>query len=448
MTALRGHATGLCSRVTQLCRSRLSAASTHAVPDSPAAFPLVIKPARGAVRWAGQAPLPFFHLCATSERVDDDSLHPADLRSAEEFMAALRALKARSGLTLRQLENRAADRGDVLPRSTVADILRKQTLPRPDLVAALVRACGEQDRLAEWTGAWKRLACAVPIADTGPTDTGPAHAGPTDANTNPETSTGTCAGPDGDTDTDSGSGSGSGTDGDSDGDGTPSHERQMSAPVAGSALPPHAGQAAKSGLRRRPLVLVGVAVLAGAAVTGLLLAGDLTTSQPRATRATDAARARLPEVLAVRSAGSWARIRPVRPAGLCLTAGRERSGRYRSEVAVQRPCTEPGPRTFLQPAVGDLTAIKWEHPVDKVMGCLTILDSGPAQGLVEPQENCQRDKDAQLFRIERYSPTAQGYRLRRARTDLCLGIRDGATEAGAEAVQEPLRCRAGPAFPR
>lgn len=178
VTALRGHATGLCSRVTQLCRSRLSAASTHAVPDSPAAFPLVIKPARGAVRWAGQAPLPFFHLCATSERVDDDSLHPADLRSAEEFMAALRALKARSGLTLRQLENRAADRGDVLPRSTVADILRKQTLPRPDLVAALVRACGEQDRLAEWTGAWKRLACAVPIADTGPTDTGPAHSRP------------------------------------------------------------------------------------------------------------------------------------------------------------------------------------------------------------------------------------------------------------------------------
>ncbi|MCL7496893.1 hypothetical protein M8I34_36615 [Streptomyces sp. MCA2] len=380
--------------------------------------------------------------------MDDDSLHPADLRSAEEFMAALRALKARSGLTLRQLESRAADRGDVLPRSTVADILRKQTLPRPDLVAALVRACGEQDRLAEWTGAWKRLACAVPIADTGPTDTGPAHAGLTDVNANPATSTGTCAGPDGDTDSGSGSGSGSGTDVDSDGDSTPSHERQMPPPVAGSALAPHAGQAAKaglakSGLRRRPLVLVGVAVLAGAAVTGLLLAGVLTTSQSRATRATDAARARLPEVLAVRSAGSWARIRPVRPAGLCLTAGRERSGRYRSEVAVQRPCTEPGPRTFLQPATGDLTAIKWEHPVEKVMGCLTILDSGPAQGLVEPQENCQSDKDAQLFRIERFSPTAQGYRLRRARTDLCLGIRDGATEAGAEAVQEP--CGAEPA---
>ncbi|BDH15609.1 helix-turn-helix domain-containing protein [Streptomyces hygroscopicus] len=397
--------------------------------------------------------MPFFHLCATSERVDDDSLHPADLRSAEEFMAALRALKARSGLTLRQLESRAADRGDVLPRSTVADILRKQTLPRPDLVAALVRACGEQDRLAEWTGAWKRLACAVPIADTGPTDTGPTDAGPigtgpthaglTDAYANADTSTGTCAGPDGDTGTGSGSGSGSGTDVDSDGDSTPSHERQMSPPIAGSALAPYAGQAAKTGLRRRPLVLVGAAVLAGAAVTGLLLAGDLTTSQSRATRAPDAARARLPEVLAVRSAGSWARIRPVRPAGLCLTAGRERSGRYRSEVAVQRPCTEPGPRTFLQPAAGDLTAIKWEHPVNKAMGCLTILDSGPAQGLVEPQENCQSDKDAQLFRIERYSPTAQGYRLRRARTDLCLGIRDGTTEAGAEAVQEP--CGAEPA---
>ncbi|MET7796886.1 helix-turn-helix domain-containing protein [Streptomyces decoyicus] len=343
--------------------------------------------------------------------MDDDSLHPADLRSAEEFMAALRALKARSGLTLRQLESRAADRGDVLPRSTVADILRKQTLPRPDLVAALVRACGEQDRLAEWTRAWKRLACEVPVADTGPTDAGPTDAGPT--------ATGTGTG---------------------DSDGAPSCERQTSPPVAGSALAPQTGQAAKSGLRRRPLLLMAAAVLAGGAVTGLLLADDLTTPQ---SRSTDAARARPPEILPVRSAGSWARIRPARPAGLCLTAGRERSGRYRSEVAVQRPCTEPGPRTFLQPAAGDLTAIKWEHPVEKVMGCLTILDSGPAQGLVEPQENCQTDKDAQLFRIERYSPTAQGYRLRRAQTDLCLGIRDGATQAGAEAVQEP--CGAQPA---
>ncbi|MFJ5801351.1 helix-turn-helix domain-containing protein [Streptomyces decoyicus] len=392
--------------------------------------------------------------------MDDDFLHPADLRDAEEFMAALRALKARSGLTLRQLESRAADRGDVLPRSTVADILRKQTLPRPDLVAALVRACGEQDRLAEWTRAWKRLACEGPVADTGPTDTGPTHTGPTGTgptgtdgdtdngsgsgtgtgtNTDPHTDSVTRTGTDGDTDNGSGSGSGSGSNSGS--DGTPSHERQTSPPVAGSALAPHVGQEAKSGLRRRPLVLVAAAlVVVGAAATGLLLAGDLTSSR---SRAADAARARLPEILAVKSAGSWARIRPVRPAGLCLTAGHERSGRYRSEVAVQRPCTEPGPRTFLQPAPGDLTAIKWEHPVDKGMGCLTILDSGPAQGLVEPQENCQTDKDAQLFRIERYSPTAQGFRLRRAQTDLCLGIRDGATEAGAEAVQEP--CGAEPA---
>ncbi|MFC9228566.1 helix-turn-helix domain-containing protein [Streptomyces decoyicus] len=353
--------------------------------------------------------------------MDDDSLHPdpADLRSAEEFMAALRALKARSGLTLRQLESRAADRGDVLPRSTVADILRKQTLPRPDLVAALVRACGEQDRLAEWTRAWKRLACEVPVADTGPTDAGPADAALTDADTDAST--------------------------EGDGDGAPSHEPQTSPPVAGSALTPQAGQETKPGLRRRPLVLVAAAVLVGGAVTGLLLAYDLTTSPSRTSQshATDAARARPPEILPVRSAGSWARIRPARPAGLCLTAGRERSGRYRSEVAVQRPCTEPGPRTFLQPAAGDLTAIKWEHPVTKGMGCLTILDSGPAQGLVEPQQNCQTDKDAQLFRIERYSPTAQGYRLRRAQTDLCLGIRDGAAAAGAEAVQEP--CGARPA---
>ncbi|WP_345510834.1 helix-turn-helix transcriptional regulator, partial [Phytohabitans houttuyneae] len=82
--------------------------------------------------------------------------HPA---TAPEFVAQLKRLKERSGLTFRQLEERAAANGDLLPRSTVADVLRRTGLPRPDLVAALVRACGgTPGDVAAWLAARERLA--------------------------------------------------------------------------------------------------------------------------------------------------------------------------------------------------------------------------------------------------------------------------------------------------
>lgn len=192
------------------------------------------------------------------------------------------------------------------------------------------------------------------------------------------------------------------------------------------------------------MIVVAAVVLAGAlAAAGAVLNSDLTASHARVTgTAGDRPAALLP----VTSAGSWVRIRPAQAPELCLTAGNERSGRYQSGVAVQRPCTEAGPRSFLQPDGEDLANIKWEHPTDKGMGCLTILDSGPAKGLVEPQGNCLAGKDAQLFRVERFSTTAEGYRLRRAHTELCLGVLDGETIAGAEAVQQPCGDRSAQRF--
>jgi hypothetical protein len=117
---------------------------------------------------------------------------------------------------------------------------------------------------------------------------------------------------------------------------------------------------------------------------------------------------KLPDLLAMSSAGSWGHLRPARTPDLCLTEGRERSGRYGSAVAVQLPCAEPGgPRTFLQPTGDDLTQIKWEHPVEKVMGCLTIRGGSPAKDMLEPEEDCRAQDDAQLFRIERFDGTAE-----------------------------------------
>ncbi|MEW2418818.1 helix-turn-helix domain-containing protein [Streptomyces sp. NPDC046866] len=303
--------------------------------------------------------------------MDETELQPSGIHSVDAFMAALRALKARSGFTLRQLESRAKAQGDVLPRSTVADLLRRRTLPRRETVAAFVRACGEEAGSAQWLQAWERLARADPAAGTG------GDRGGAEEQTRP----------------------------------------------------------AGAGMRGRAVLVVVAAVgLTGAVAAGVALNRDQAAPGPTATSATGS---RLPGLLSVPSAGSWARIRPARTPELCLTAGKERSGRYGSEVAVQRPCTEPGPRTFLQPVGGDLASIKWEHPTSKVMGCLTILDSGPAKGLVEPQDDCRDSRDAQLFRIEHFGATAEGYRLRSARTALCLGVVDGETVAGAEVVPQP-----------
>ncbi|MBM0279662.1 helix-turn-helix domain-containing protein, partial [Micromonospora tarensis] len=83
---------------------------------------------------------------------------PDEAADAAEFVDLLRQLKDRSRLTYRQLEQRAAAAGDVLARSTAADILRRSTLPRPEVLAAFVRACGAEDQVETWLRARHRLA--------------------------------------------------------------------------------------------------------------------------------------------------------------------------------------------------------------------------------------------------------------------------------------------------
>jgi Concanavalin A-like lectin/glucanases superfamily len=84
---------------------------------------------------------------------------PEKAQTTAEFIDQLRRLKAWSGLTYRQLERRASDRGDVLPHSTVATALSRESLPRVELVRALVRACGCDERTTgTWVAVRRRLA--------------------------------------------------------------------------------------------------------------------------------------------------------------------------------------------------------------------------------------------------------------------------------------------------
>ena len=104
---------------------------------------------------------------------------PRSAHNAAEFVALLRELKERSGLTYRQLEERAAAHGDVLARSTLSGALRQDALPRTEILLAFLRACGEERHADEWlevhndiaTG--RRTDVRTEIAETQPEEQAP-----------------------------------------------------------------------------------------------------------------------------------------------------------------------------------------------------------------------------------------------------------------------------------
>jgi hypothetical protein len=94
---------------------------------------------------------------------------PASLSCPAEFVAALRRLKNVTGHSYRQLERRAAAHADVLPRTTLMTALSRESLPREDLVAAFVRACGcDRDQVSRWVAARRRLAAEAIHSVRGP----------------------------------------------------------------------------------------------------------------------------------------------------------------------------------------------------------------------------------------------------------------------------------------
>ncbi|MFI6985448.1 hypothetical protein ACIBSV_43765 [Embleya sp. NPDC050154] len=74
-------------------------------------------------------------------------------------MTAMRQLRQWTNLSYRALERRAQGFGASLPRATLAGVLNRQDLPREELLAVFVRACGGDAATVEkWTLARKRLA--------------------------------------------------------------------------------------------------------------------------------------------------------------------------------------------------------------------------------------------------------------------------------------------------
>ncbi|MEV1108620.1 helix-turn-helix domain-containing protein [Micromonospora sp. NPDC049751] len=316
-------------------------------------------------------------------------LRPRAAADPAEFVDLLRQLKDRSRLTFRQLEQRAVAAGDVLARSTAADVLRRSTLPRPEVLAAFVRACGAADEVDEWLRARDRLAAGA-YASAEP---------PVEASFGARADDVLTVGPD----------------------------------------------ETRSGLFTRPgplALLVVATLLVGLGVWFWWPDDDgPRTSDRTAVGASPTGSASANGTASGTGQGSPAsgrsRIHPARDPQLCISEGRDRSARYENEVAVQRPCVgATPPETYLVPVTDGMYFVRWEHPV-KGIGCLTVRREDPGQNLIEPQHECRTDSWDQLFRFEPTGSAPNAYRLRPAGGDLCVGIRDDDTEVPAEAAAEP-----------
>ncbi|MFD5894987.1 helix-turn-helix domain-containing protein [Streptomyces sp. NPDC060366] len=87
---------------------------------------------------------------------------PEAARTPAEFVRAMRQLRGWADLSYRQLERRASEAGDALPRATVSGVLAREDLPREELLTAFVRACGVDAATVDtWLEARRRLAMAM-----------------------------------------------------------------------------------------------------------------------------------------------------------------------------------------------------------------------------------------------------------------------------------------------
>ncbi|MFI7316013.1 RICIN domain-containing protein [Streptomyces venezuelae] len=329
----------------------------------------------------------------------NEEVSPHRARDVAGFIAAMRELKKRSGLTYRELEERAARRGDVLARSTLADVLRRTSLPRPEVVAAFVHACGDGGRVDAWLAARDRIAAARPTAEpaSGPgvvVDTSWLTASPVEVRSH-------------------------------------AGEARSRAVEVRSHAADVRSRAENARSRRAKGAAAGAATALAVPMLALIAWGLLANDANDTKDADDANNTGKPTASAS-APGGWVTIRPARTADLCLTDGRDRAGAYDSAVAVQLRCAKaPVPRTYLEPMGEELYRIQWHHP-EMGKGCLAVMGKKQIKGMLEPRQDCEH---ATVFRLE---PADGAFRLRPATSDRCIGIVDNDTAVGAEAIEE--RC--------
>ncbi|MFI2437040.1 hypothetical protein [Streptomyces sp. NPDC018693] len=381
---------------------------------------------------------------------------PTAARTPAEFIATMRQLRVWADLSYRQLERRAADAGDVLPRATISGVLARADLPREELLAAFVRACGgDAATIDAWLSARRRLAMSMdPAVPDGARDA--AQAGPVpDRLTPADTTTADSA------QAETNGPAPTSAEGEPD-DATAQHPSPTPTKPGGST----------SRTRYLPMTLTGACAAAGVLTLALWPHGKPITAQPEdkpstsapsnpvnaaptsaspsapssspsPAQQTTAAPAPQPTRTTAKThtptpspaapdmpAAGWVRMHPASSASLCITEGRERNGRTDREIAVQRPCAEaPQPRVYLESLDNQIYRIKWHHP-EHGWGCLGVDESLIEGSQLMSPGDCT-DAPGLRYRLE---PSGSGYRLRPLDSGLCIGILPPRTD-GAEAVQ-------------
>ncbi|MFI9000204.1 helix-turn-helix domain-containing protein [Streptomyces sp. NPDC053541] len=337
---------------------------------------------------------------------------PRSARTAAEFVAQLRRLKTRSGLTYRELSARATALGEVLPRSTVANMLSRTTLPRDELLAAFVHACGlGPAEAARWEAVRKELAVRGAVEAAGEED--PAEEAPAEAGPEPGPEPGAEAAP----------------------DRAPTGAQTLTLPGPETLAPPGPRAPAPSGApalppaadlrppRRLGLVgVIGVAGLVFAAVSVVALV-----------------RGGGPEHRGGPGEGA-VRIRAV-DSGLCLGERRgERSGQVR-----QLDCAEAGvPRYSLKRLGGDRWRIVTDHP-DYGPGCSGLPSGGRIPDAALEDSECGDPTRVEAFTLTPHGSRPSAYRIAPAGSatpGTCVTVTGSPAGEGAALAQAPCRADA------
>ncbi|MFI9812294.1 RICIN domain-containing protein [Saccharothrix variisporea] len=360
-------------------------------------------------------------------------LRPPEAEDAAEFVAAMRALRVRSGYSFRALERRAATLGEVLPTSTLNSALSRSTLPREQIVVAFVRACGgDEETAAAWARVRADLAATEVEPDSAPAPT-PEPEVPEPEAAEPETI-------------------------------------DPPAPVEIAEEPP-----VTAGRRSRALaVVLGLLAVVLAIVLVVVLnraPQDQTATGPTSTTTTTA------ETTAAATTTTTAETTQPAPApqnppqnpppnpatttvpttenrpepppnssprngiqrirlshtGLCVGEGQERFSGSARIVLGQHDCATATPPTELERLPDGSFRIKL-HNADYGIGCATVDYGGTDTGVLIAGTNCGNRVDQQ-FTLE---PVATGYLLHSVPgARYCIGVYGGSREPGTQLIQNP-----------
>ncbi|MCX4388183.1 XRE family transcriptional regulator [Micromonospora peucetia] len=328
-------------------------------------------------------------------------LQPETARTPGEYVAQLRRLRTLSGLTYREIADRADTAGEVLPASTLAAMLGRATLPREQAVAALIRACGlGPDEVARWLDARRRLA----VSEAGDSDASMAYA---ESDGLAEETRPACSATD---------------------------PEAADAPVE----PTQVDTRVASGRPRRGwLTPAALGFVAGAAVATVTAVVLLPVGSPP-----DSHQVPNPRTSANGDASVW---QPAEPApgpyrlrlahtGLCV------SERPDSDLGhlFQTACAAAMPSMTLTTEGDRVFRIRTDHPRFGA-GCMGVDQATRDVNGVVADSFCDTG-GGQDFRFEPVTVPALGYRIRPVHSDMCLGVANSATNDWAPVRQ--LACDA------